>query len=288
MWPQVRQSQLAGVGRGRGLDDIEMNPAASGAAHRPVFGARTAADHAQDRESSIALRAAGQHRHRGRLVRMGLGLLPGMPPVLKSGQDADCSACGIGAAAYRLSLRRSIWNFASAIAVSGSDQAKPTSSVANTTPSMVSGCRSARLIRACHKPLPASKASILKPSYCMLRLRALPEPKETCAWGNECELVHIPAVLCARGDMIGKIGGVLADAGQQGRVQFGQPLQAEEIHSRHVGDAPDMHRLPLRVQYRNVNPAEVEAIAGGPDDRSDAGGAHVKPPQGLWRAKRIR
>src|ERR1700722_1771918 len=61
-------------------------------------------------------------------------------------------------------LRMSILDLASATAASGFDHAKPTSSAENDTPSMTTGLRSARRILACHKPCPASKGSILKPS----------------------------------------------------------------------------------------------------------------------------
>src|SRR5436305_14364217 len=86
-----------------------------------------------------------------------------------------CLACGACPdAEYRFSLSWSIWLIASAMAASGSDHAKPTSSVENKTPSITTGFRSARDILACHKPLPASKDSILKPSWshCMAQLRA--------------------------------------------------------------------------------------------------------------------
>ena len=45
-------------------DDIEMNSAATRAAHGPVLGASPAGDDAQQRKRGIAIRAAGQHRRR--------------------------------------------------------------------------------------------------------------------------------------------------------------------------------------------------------------------------------
>src|SRR3954447_23113625 len=87
-------------------------------------------------------------------------------PSFKSAQAADRSPRGNSATvAYRLSRSWSIWNFASDTAASALAQAKPTSSAENDTPSMTTGSRSVRMIRACHRPVPASKASIVNPSY---------------------------------------------------------------------------------------------------------------------------
>ena len=40
-----------------------------------------------------------------------------------------------------------------------------------------------------------------------------------------------------RGDVIGEISRIVADAGQERRTHLGQPLQAEEIQAGHLGDA---------------------------------------------------
>jgi len=48
-------------GRRRALDDIEVNAAASRAAHGPVFGAGAAVDDAQDAQLAFAIRAMGPH-----------------------------------------------------------------------------------------------------------------------------------------------------------------------------------------------------------------------------------
>src|SRR6266481_4301899 len=49
---------------------------------------------------------------------------------------------------------------APSLTATGPDQTKPTSSAENSTPSIITGSRSARRILACHKPFPASKDSI--------------------------------------------------------------------------------------------------------------------------------
>ena len=111
---------------GYGLDDIQMNPAAARAAHGPVFGARAAGDDAQDRQRSAAIRAAGQRRRRLQYL-FGLG-------------DRDVAAAYVA----NRGMKRSMWAFASAIAASGFDHAKPTSSAGNDKPSMTTGSRSVR------------------------------------------------------------------------------------------------------------------------------------------------
>ena len=45
-----------------GFDDVQMNPAAAGASHGPVFGAGAAGDDAQHRERGGAIRTAREHR----------------------------------------------------------------------------------------------------------------------------------------------------------------------------------------------------------------------------------
>src|SRR6185437_3743063 len=95
-------------------------------------------------------------------------------------------------------------------------------------------------------------------------------------------------MMAARPDVIGETGGVVADAGQYRRIQSGQPLQAEEIQAGHGGDAVDMKRLAARIQHGNIDPAEVEAITGGPDYRANTGGAEIKPPQRLGETMRVR
>lgn len=109
-----------------GPDDIEMNSAAVRASHGPVLGAATAGDDAQDRERSAAIRAVGQRRCRLHDL-FGVG-------------DRDVAA---GYVASR-GMKRSMWAFASAIAASGFDQAKPTSSAGNDRPSMTTGSWSVR------------------------------------------------------------------------------------------------------------------------------------------------
>src|SRR5688572_23329689 len=50
---------LGRMRQGLGLDDIEVDAAAAGAAHGPVFGARPPGDDAQHRQFVVALRAGG-------------------------------------------------------------------------------------------------------------------------------------------------------------------------------------------------------------------------------------
>ena len=115
----------------RGLDDIQMDSAASGAAHGPVFGAGAAGDDTQHRERGGAIRT----------IRKRWGRLQGLFGK-RHGEPTDCCA-GIYGFAKR-GLKRSIWAFASAIAASGSDHAKPTSRVGKAIPSIITGAWSAR------------------------------------------------------------------------------------------------------------------------------------------------
>src|SRR5882757_3370048 len=132
---QLSASRFGTVTRqrsGRGVDDIQMDPAAARAAHGPVFGAGAAGDDAQDRERGAAIRTVGEHRR-------------GLQGLFGKGQGD--SASGFAAGAYGFAnrgMKRSIWAFASAIAASGSDHAKPTSSVGNAIPSIITGAWSAR------------------------------------------------------------------------------------------------------------------------------------------------
>jgi hypothetical protein len=112
----------------RGLDDIQVDPAAIGAAHGPVFGAGAAGDDAEHGERGGAVRTVREHRR-------------GSQRLFGDGGPAGCSA--IYGFAKR-GLKRSIWAFASAIAASGSDHAKPTSRVGNAIPSIITGAWSAR------------------------------------------------------------------------------------------------------------------------------------------------
>src|SRR5436189_2487576 len=100
-----------------------MDPAATGASHGPVFGAGAAGDDAQDRERGAAIRTVRKHRR----------CLQGLFGKRYGDSAASSVRCAYGFA--NRGLKRSMWAFASAIAASGSDQAKPTSSVGNAIPS---------------------------------------------------------------------------------------------------------------------------------------------------------
>lgn len=123
--PRSDAAVVVRLGR-RALDDIQMNPAAARAAHSPVFGAAAAGDDAQHRERSAAIRAVGQCRRR---LQDPFGL-----------RNLDSGAAYIASRG----MKRSMWDFASAIAASGFDQAKPTSSAGNDRPSMTTGSWSVR------------------------------------------------------------------------------------------------------------------------------------------------
>ena len=80
--PIWNQHALRRQRRCRGVDDIQMNPAATGAAHGPVFGAGAAGDDAQDRERGAAIRAGREHRRRLQdLFGEGQEIRPAVPPL---------------------------------------------------------------------------------------------------------------------------------------------------------------------------------------------------------------
>ena len=91
----------------------------------------------------------------------------------------------------------------------------------------------------------------------------------------------------AAGNVVGEPRRIVADAGQEGGFHPGQPLQADEVQSGHVGDAAAVNWLAAGVQYRHVDPAEVTVIAGRPDHRADAGAAKVQATERFQEAGRI-
>ena len=109
-----------------------MDAAAAVAAHGPVFGG-AAGNHAQQRELGGTFRANGSDLRRPDRIRL----------ALRDDRDhdiaghADAAAAGIVMPCQCGS--RSMALFASAIAASGSDHAKPMSSVGNGMPSMTTG-----------------------------------------------------------------------------------------------------------------------------------------------------
>src|SRR4051794_8250923 len=51
--------------------------------------------------------------------------------------------------------------------------------------------------------------------------------------------------------------------------------------------AAAVHRLAARIQYRDIDPAEIDAVAGGPDHRTDALLAKVETGQRRGDARRV-
>src|SRR5580692_9439789 len=91
----------------------------------------------------------------------------------------------------------------------------------------------------------------------------------------------------ARGDVVGQYRRVVADAGQERGTHSRQPLQAEEIEPGYFGDAAAVKGLASRIEHGNFNPAEVDAVAGGPDHGRNAGGVEVETPERRSDARRI-
>jgi hypothetical protein len=72
--------------------------------------------------------------------------------------------------------------------------------------------------------------------------------------------------------LAGDVGGVLADAAEQGRAHAVLEAHAEEGETRSAGcDATPMQRIAVDAEHRQFDPAEVGAEAGAPDYRADSG-----------------
>ncbi|MNN42342.1 hypothetical protein D3C81_1565140 [compost metagenome] len=87
--------------------------------------------------------------------------------------------------------------------------------------------------------------------------------------------------------MVGDVLGVVPNAPDKGRATARQPRQADEIDSglaRHTSLVP---RLAVVLEGVDLEPAVVDRIAGGPDDRGDAGLGQVQFENRLGQALRI-
>src|SRR5438128_3307982 len=69
---------------------------------------------------------------------------------------------------------------------------------------------------------------------------------------------------------------VAADPEQCGGALIDQPGNAEEVEAGHLGHAADMARDTLRVEDRQVDPAEVEPVAARPDHGRYAFGREIE------------
>ena len=71
----------------------------------------------------------------------------------------------------------------------------------------------------------------------------------------------------SRGDVIGDVRGIPATARKHVRAERILEDEAEKVEAR-LGfhDAAIVARLPVPVEYRELDPAEVGAEAGAPDD----------------------
>ena len=75
--------------------------------------------------------------------------------------------------------------------------------------------------------------------------------------------------------------GVLPHAEDERRAPAGLPRQSEEVDPRHGRDAPEMHGPACLVEGVDLQPAVVDPVAGGPDDRRDAVLAQVELEHGV-------
>src|SRR5690606_889910 len=88
--------------------------------------------------------------------------------------------------------------------------------------------------------------------------------------------VAVGLVAALGGDVAGDVLGVVPYPPDEGGAAARQPGQTEEVHSRLARHAALMQGLALGVEGVDLQPGEVHGIAGGPDNRSDAGIGQVQ------------
>lgn len=94
--------------------------------------------------------------------------------------------------------------------------------------------------------------------------------------------------------MLRNVFGIAAHARHNGRAVPGQPRQPDGVQARVFGDAAVVPGVVPFVQHGDVQDAEVQPVARGPEDRRDVGGLEVQPgrlrrkPVVLARRLRLR
>src|SRR5580704_1503438 len=77
-------------------------------------------------------------------------------------------------------------------------------------------------------------------------------------------------------DAVGETRGVVGDTRQEGRIHFREPWQAEEVDAGQGRDPAFVLRFAAGTQQRKFKPAEIEAVSGRPNQRAEAGAAHIE------------
>jgi hypothetical protein len=132
------------------------------------------------------------------------------------------------------------------------------------------GSMAARAMVAPH-PQGEAVGSRTSPAVVAQRVLGAPMASAWCGWRG-LRGSGVPGV---GGHTSGEGGGVSADEPEQCRASGGLPGQPEEAEAGHVGDAGLLPDLPAVDDSRHVQPRVVTAVAGGPYDRVDFGGASV-------------
>ena len=86
---------------------------------------------------------------------------------------------------------------------------------------------------------------------------------------------HGPAVKVAH-EMIAEIARIVAGAVDQRRLATPQELHAHQVHARRVDHAAVVTDAALAIEHGDVQPRQIGAVAGRPDDRADAGAGEVQ------------
>src|SRR5262249_49897492 len=87
--------------------------------------------------------------------------------------------------------------------------------------------------------------------------------------------------LSSRGNSGGNVGGVLTDAQQDPGRAVVEQVHAQEIEPWEPRDAALLHRKPIVIKDRQVDPAIVKAIPRGPYHGSNAGGLEIQRGGGM-------
>ncbi|SUC74120.1 Uncharacterised protein [Pseudomonas aeruginosa] len=100
--------------------------------------------------------------------------------------------------------------------------------------------------------------------------------------------VAVCEVLALDGDVVGDMARVVPDAPDERGAAPRQPGQADEIHAGFAGHTTLVARLAVAVEGIDLQPAEVDGIAGGPDDAAHPGLGQVQFEDRIGHALRVR
>src|SRR5262249_23324940 len=87
--------------------------------------------------------------------------------------------------------------------------------------------------------------------------------------------------LASRGNSGGNVRSVLTNAQQDPGLGVVEQVHAQEVESRKPRDPALLHRKPICIKDRQVDPAIIKTIPRGPDHRGDTGGLEIQRGRGI-------